>query len=141
MKLSPLSNPPSLVPLRKIRGESLGRVSPLLSHLLFIVFSVSFHRALVTRHFRQTTNCQHKKRLIFSHPLSTKQTIEDYFLSTVFFSIVFSTIVVLGHLGFLTLLRLLMDARIRRRHTLDLQAHERYTAYVRAQIFVEYCAK
>ena len=47
--------------VEEISEQKLGRVFPLLSHLLFIIFSVSFHRALVTWHYRPTTICQHKK--------------------------------------------------------------------------------
>ena len=55
------------------------------------------------------------------------QTLEDYFLSTVFFSTILSASCVLLHLVFLKILRRMMDARLARQYQLSLRAHARDT--------------
>ena len=59
----------SLCPLRKISDNNLGRAPPLLSHLLFIVFSVSFHRAYVAWSYmkRRTVISVNTKKADFQH--------------------------------------------------------------------------
>ena len=57
--------------------------------------------------------------------VSQDKTLEDYFMSTVFFSTVLTTSVVLLHLAFLKLVRRMMDARLAKQHASDLEAFAR----------------
>lgn len=63
----------------------------------------------------------------FLHGAHPTQTLEDYFISTVFFSTVLTISCVLIHLAFLKIFRRVMDARLARQYQLDLRAHARDT--------------